>query len=118
VGERKRFTSPSEAHKLLLTYNPSISVLTVNPQPIDYHLSVNDSLACYKQAREFNRMRPHSCISRHANVSSSGPWGWGSAVLGNELEVVFDVSLLLSDMPSLITVSSQLMSFYLGDCMV
>nr|XP_036670110.1 voltage-dependent calcium channel subunit alpha-2/delta-3 isoform X2 [Drosophila suzukii] len=93
-------------------------VLTVNPQPIDYHLSVNDSLACYKQAREFNRMRPHSCISRHANVSSSGPWGWGSAVLGNELEVVFDVSLLLSDMPSLITVSSQLMSFYLGDCMV
>ncbi|XP_036670111.2 voltage-dependent calcium channel subunit alpha-2/delta-3 isoform X11 [Drosophila suzukii] len=86
-------------------------VLTVNPQPIDYHLSVNDSLACYKQAREFNRMRPHSCISRHANVSSSGPWGWGSAVLGNELEVVFDVSLLLSDIPSLITVSSHLMSF-------
>jgi len=50
-------------------------VLTVNPQPIDYHLSVNDSLACYKQAREFNRMRPHSCISRHANVSPSGSLG-------------------------------------------
>lgn len=48
-------------------------ILTVNPQTIDYHLPVNDSLACYKQANEFNRVRPQSCISRHANVSI-GPW--------------------------------------------
>ncbi|XP_032570645.1 voltage-dependent calcium channel subunit alpha-2/delta-3 isoform X5 [Drosophila sechellia] len=63
-------------------------VLTVNPQPIDYHLSVNDSLACYKQAREFNRMRPHSCISRHANES-------GIKLCGKACSVYANLGLLL-----------------------
>ncbi|XP_030369817.1 voltage-dependent calcium channel subunit alpha-2/delta-3 isoform X2 [Scaptodrosophila lebanonensis] len=45
-------------------------VLTVNPKPIDYHLSPNETLACYKRAREFSRKRPQSCISRHANESN------------------------------------------------
>ncbi|KRJ99302.1 uncharacterized protein Dyak_GE12562, isoform B [Drosophila yakuba] len=63
-------------------------VLTVNPQPIDYHLSVNDSLACYKQAREFNRMRPTSCISRHANES-------GIKLCGKACSVYANLGLLL-----------------------
>ncbi|XP_017003318.1 voltage-dependent calcium channel subunit alpha-2/delta-3 isoform X6 [Drosophila takahashii] len=63
-------------------------VLTVNPQPIDYHLSVNDSLACYKQAREFNRQRPHSCISRHANES-------GIKLCGKACSVYANLGLLL-----------------------
>ncbi|XP_016957388.1 voltage-dependent calcium channel subunit alpha-2/delta-3 isoform X5 [Drosophila biarmipes] len=63
-------------------------VLTVNPQPIDYHLPVNDSLACYKQAREFNRMRPHSCISRHANES-------GIKLCGKACSVYANLGLLL-----------------------
>lgn len=45
-------------------------VLTVNPQHIEYPVHENYTMACYKQAREFNRVRPQSCISRHANVSS------------------------------------------------
>ncbi|XP_052840898.1 voltage-dependent calcium channel subunit alpha-2/delta-3 isoform X7 [Drosophila gunungcola] len=63
-------------------------VLTVNPQPIDYHFSVNDSLACYKQAREFNRMRPHSCISRHANES-------GIKLCGKACSIYVNLGLLL-----------------------
>ncbi|XP_017069112.1 voltage-dependent calcium channel subunit alpha-2/delta-3 isoform X6 [Drosophila eugracilis] len=63
-------------------------VLTVNPQPIDYHLSVNESLACYKQAREFNRMRPQSCISRHANES-------GIKLCGKACSVYANLGLLL-----------------------
>lgn len=44
-------------------------VLTVNPNPVNYPLAANESFPCYKHAREFNRVRPQSCISRHANVS-------------------------------------------------
>ncbi|XP_017029919.1 voltage-dependent calcium channel subunit alpha-2/delta-3 isoform X5 [Drosophila kikkawai] len=58
-------------------------VLTVNPQHIDYHLSINDSLACFKQAREFNRVRPQSCISRHANESSIKLCGKACSVYAN-----------------------------------
>ncbi|KPU77119.1 uncharacterized protein Dana_GF13711, isoform D [Drosophila ananassae] len=58
-------------------------ILTVNPQTIDYHLPVNDSLACFKQANEFNRVRPQSCISRHANESAIKLCGKGCAVYAN-----------------------------------
>nr|XP_017106912.1 voltage-dependent calcium channel subunit alpha-2/delta-3 isoform X8 [Drosophila bipectinata] len=58
-------------------------ILTVNPQTIDYHLPVNDSLACFKQASEFNRVRPQSCISRHANESAIKLCGKGCAVYAN-----------------------------------
>ncbi|KAH8402487.1 hypothetical protein KR009_012344 [Drosophila setifemur] len=58
-------------------------VLTVNPQTIDYHLGVNDSLACFKQAREFNRVRPQSCISRHANESAIKLCGKGCSLYAN-----------------------------------
>lgn len=44
-------------------------VLTVNPKRIQYPLAVNETFSCYKNAREFTRVRPQSCISRHANVS-------------------------------------------------
>lgn len=44
-------------------------VLTVNPKRIQYPLAVNETFSCYKHAREFTRVRPQSCISRHANVS-------------------------------------------------
>lgn len=44
-------------------------VLTVNPKRINYPLAVNETFSCYKHAREFTRVRPQSCISRHANVS-------------------------------------------------
>ncbi|XP_016985896.1 voltage-dependent calcium channel subunit alpha-2/delta-3 isoform X2 [Drosophila rhopaloa] len=63
-------------------------VLTVNPQPIDYPFAVNESLACYKQAREFNRMRPHSCISRHANES-------GIKLCGKACSIYANLGLLL-----------------------
>ncbi|XP_017051185.1 voltage-dependent calcium channel subunit alpha-2/delta-3 isoform X4 [Drosophila ficusphila] len=63
-------------------------MLTVNPQPIDYPLAINETLACYKHAREFNRMRPHSCISRHANES-------GIKLCGKACSIYANLGLLL-----------------------
>lgn len=44
--------------------------LTVNPGPIPYPLDKNQTFACYKNDREFSRVRPVSCINRHINVST------------------------------------------------
>ncbi|EDW79739.1 uncharacterized protein Dwil_GK17856, isoform A [Drosophila willistoni] len=63
-------------------------VLTVNPQKINYHFAVNESLACYKHAREFNRVRPQSCISRHANES-------GIKLCGRSCSIYANLTLIL-----------------------
>ncbi|KAH8398224.1 hypothetical protein KR222_006390, partial [Zaprionus bogoriensis] len=55
-------------------------ILTVNPKRIIYPYAPNETLACYKHAREFNRVRPQSCISRHANESSIKLCGKGNAI--------------------------------------
>ncbi|XP_054084709.1 voltage-dependent calcium channel subunit alpha-2/delta-3 isoform X3 [Zeugodacus cucurbitae] len=49
--------------------DPSIQ-LTVNPVPIPYPLDKNQTFACYKNDREFSRVRPVSCINRHINEST------------------------------------------------
>lgn len=48
--------------------DPSIQ-LSVNPADIHYPLDKNQTFACYKNDREFSRVRPVSCINRHINVS-------------------------------------------------
>ncbi|KRF79596.1 voltage-dependent calcium channel subunit alpha-2/delta-3 isoform X3 [Drosophila virilis] len=58
-------------------------VLTVNPKPIHYPLAPNETFSCYKHAREFNRVRPQSCISRHANESAIKLCGKGCAFYAN-----------------------------------
>ncbi|XP_068145661.1 voltage-dependent calcium channel subunit alpha-2/delta-3 isoform X3 [Drosophila tropicalis] len=63
-------------------------VLSVNPQRINYPLAVNESLGCYKQAREFNRVRPQSCISRHANES-------GIKLCGRSCSIYANLTLIL-----------------------
>ncbi|XP_030247122.1 voltage-dependent calcium channel subunit alpha-2/delta-3 isoform X8 [Drosophila navojoa] len=58
-------------------------VLTVNPAPINYPLAPNETFSCYKHAREFNRVRPQSCISRHANESAIKLCGKGCTLYAN-----------------------------------
>ncbi|KAM8713318.1 hypothetical protein ACLKA7_013609 [Drosophila subpalustris] len=58
-------------------------VLTVNPKAVNYPLAINETFSCYKHAREFNRVRPQSCISRHANESHIKLCGKGCTIYAN-----------------------------------
>ncbi|XP_034475779.1 voltage-dependent calcium channel subunit alpha-2/delta-3 [Drosophila innubila] len=50
---------------------------------LEYHLAVNETFSCFKHAREFNRVRPQSCISRHANESHIKLCGKGCTIYAN-----------------------------------
>ncbi|XP_012158021.1 voltage-dependent calcium channel subunit alpha-2/delta-3 isoform X4 [Ceratitis capitata] len=72
--------------------DPSIQ-LSVNPADIHYPLDKNQTFACYKNDREFSRVRPVSCINRHINESSIELCGKAGSIYINVILLMLGLSL-------------------------
>ncbi|XP_067644742.1 voltage-dependent calcium channel subunit alpha-2/delta-3 isoform X5 [Eurosta solidaginis] len=67
--------------------------LSVNPMDIIYPLDKNQTFACYKNDREFSRVRPVSCINKHINESSIESCGNAGSIFVNIFLLLFGLSL-------------------------
>ncbi|XP_053957095.1 voltage-dependent calcium channel subunit alpha-2/delta-3 isoform X3 [Anastrepha ludens] len=67
--------------------------LTVNPIDIIYPLDKNQTFACYKNDREFSRVRPVSCINKHINESSIELCGNAGSIFVNIFLLLLGLSL-------------------------
>ncbi|XP_054735592.1 voltage-dependent calcium channel subunit alpha-2/delta-3 isoform X6 [Anastrepha obliqua] len=67
--------------------------LTVNPIDITYPLDKNQTFACYKNDREFSRVRPVSCINKHINESSIELCGNAGSIFVNIFLLLLGLSL-------------------------